>query len=261
MHNPLTLTYSTPYEVPPFGDIKIEHFQPAFNLAIEKHNAEIQALIAHEAAPTFENTVAALNYSGEDLNKVASVFFNYLSANTSKELQDLAVEISPLLTQHSDNINLNLDLFKRVKAVYKQKDELKLNGEQEMLLDKTYKGFVRGGADLPEQDKARFRAINERLSVLTLQFGDNVLSEINNFELIIEDEKDLSGLSEDMIAQAAKEANNRGHEGKWVFTIHVRVYEPFMASADNRALRKKMYQAYTEKGNHHDEFDNNEIIK
>lgn len=261
MQNPFTSTYNTPYEVPPFGDIRIEHFQPAFNSAIEKHRAEIQAIVENKTAPNFDNTIAALDYSGNDLNKVARVFYNYLSANTSKELQSLAIDISPLLTQHSDNINLNQDLFKKVKSVYEQKEELGLNNEQKMLLDKTYKSFVRGGADLPEKDKERFRAINERMSVLTLNFGNNVLAEINNFELIVENEQDLSGLSEDMIAQAAATAKERGYEGKWVFTIHVPVYEPFMASADNRDLRQKMYKAYTEKANHNNELDNKEIIK
>lgn len=261
MQNPFTSTYNTPYEVPPFGDIRIEHFQPAFNSAIEKHRAEIQAIVENKTAPNFDNTIAALDYSGNDLNKVARVFYNYLSANTSKELQSLAIDISPLLTQHSDNINLNQDLFKKVKSVYEQKEELGLNDEQKMLLDKTYKSFVRGGADLPEKDKERFRAINERMSVLTLNFGNNVLAEINNFELIVENEQDLSGLSEDMIAQAAATAKERGYEGKWVFTIHVPVYEPFMASADNRDLRQKMYKAYTEKANHNNELDNKEIIK
>lgn len=261
MKNPLLESFQTPFGVPPFEQIQIKHFQPAFESAFQAQNQEISAIVQNEDTPTFENTIAALDYSGRTLTQVARVFYNFLSANTSKDLQDLAVQISPAITQHSDNIYLNEKLFEKVKAVYNQKDELSLDTEQQILLDKTYKGFVRGGADLPTQDKDRFRAINERLSVLTLQFGNHVLAEINDFTLIVDNQEDLAGLPENMIQQAAAEAQKRGLENQWVFTIHVPVYEPFMSNAENRELRKKMYTAYTEKANQNNEHDNKAIIQ
>ncbi len=261
MQNIFLEPYGTPFDVPPFKNIQVKDFKPAFEAALSAHNREVEVILQNTENPNFDNTIAALDYSGKPLGDVAAVFYNLLSAHTSKELQDLAVEVSPLLTQHRDNINLNEKLFQKVKEVYLQKEKLSLNEEQKMLLEKTYKGFVRGGADLPEKSKAEFRTINERLSVLTLQFGNNVLDDINNFVLIVEREEDLSGLSENMIATAAEEASKRGLDGKWAFTIHVPVYEPFMSSADNRSLREKMYQAYTEKANHDNATDNKEIIQ
>lgn len=260
MNNPFLAEYTTPYQIPPFDLIKNEHFEPAFTKAIEEHNKEIDAIVNNTEAPTFENTVAKLDYSGKLLKKVASVFFNYLSANTSDELQTIAEKVSPLLTAHGDNINLNPDLFARVKAVYEQRNTLNLNGEQLMLLENTYKNFVRGGADLSEESKTRFREINEKLSLLSLKFGDNVLAETNSFSLIIDKKEDLAGLPESVIAAASEEAKNRDLEGKWVFTLHAPSYGPFMQYSSNRALREKMFKAYIEKGNHGDDKDNKAIL-
>ncbi len=260
MENPFLQAYNTPYEVPPFDKIKNEHFKPAFTKAFEEHNKEIDAIISNTDAPTFDNTIAALDYTGRLLKNVAGVFFNYLSANTSEELQKIAEEISPELTKHTDNINLNKQLFQKVKAVYDQRASLTLNTEQKMLLDNTYKNFVRGGAALSEKDQERLRDINEKLSLLTLKFGNNVLAEVNDFALIIDKKEDLAGLPESIIAGAAEEAKSRDLKDKWVFTIQVPSYEPFMKYAENRALREKMYNAYTQKGNSGNEYDNKNNI-
>ena len=260
MTNPLLEPYKTPYGIPPFHEIKNADFKPAILEAIQKHQKEIDHITSNPQPATFQNTIEALEYSGRLLQSVTSVFFNFLSANTSDELQNIAKEISPSLTKHSDNINLNPKLFNRVRAVYQQKSSLGLSQEQKMLLEKTYKNFVRGGAGLNNLDQKSLREINEKLSVLSLKFGDHVLADINKFALVIDQESDLSGLPETVVAAAADEAKNRGLENKWVFTLHVPSYEAFMRYADNRALREVMYKAYTEKANHDDEHDNKQIL-
>lgn len=260
MNNPFLQEYTTPYQIPPFDQIKNVHFEPAFTKAIEEHNKEIDAIINNSEAPTFENTIAKMDYSGALIKKVAVVFYNYLSANTSEELQGIAEKVSPLLTAHSDNINLNPKLFARVKAVYEQKENLSLNEEQTMLLENTYKNFVRGGADLAEDKQERFRAINEKLSLLSLKFGNNILDETNDFQLVIENKEELAGLPESVIAAAAQEAQSRDLKDKWVFTLHAPSYGPFMQYSSNRALREKMFKAYIERGNHNDEKDNKAIL-
>lgn len=260
MKNPFLQTYSTPYEVPPFDKIKNEHFEPAFRQAFEEHNKEIDVIANSSSSPTFDNTIAALDYSGILLNNVTSVFFNYLAANTSDELQKIAENISPELTKHSDNIHLNTILFQRVKSVYEQKPSLNLNTEQTMLLDNTYKNFVRGGANLSEDAQKRLREINEKLSLLTLKFENNVLAENNDFALIIDKKEELSGLPETVITAAKEEADSRGLNGKWVFTLQYPSYVPFMQYADKRELREKMFNAYINKGNNNDDKDNKAIL-
>ncbi|HUH73215.1 MAG TPA: M3 family metallopeptidase [Chitinophagales bacterium] len=260
MDNPFLQSYTHEYEIPPFDKIKNEHFKPAFEKAFEQQNKEVESIINNSQKPTFENTIAELEYSGELLKKVGAVFFNYLSAITSPELQTLAEEISPEYTKHVDNINLNEKLFEKIKAIHDGQDNLKLNSEQKIVLKNLYNSFVRGGAGLSETDRNRFRAINEKLSLLTLKFGDNVLTENNEFELVIDNKKDLAGLPESAIASAAEEATNRKLENKWVFTLQAPSYFPFMQYAENRALREKMYLAYTSKGSNGNKNDNNSNI-
>lgn len=260
MENPFLKPYTYEYEIPPFDQIKNEHFKPAFAKAFEEQNKEIEAIINNSQKPTFENTIVELEYSGELLKKVGAVFFNYLSAITSPELQALAEEISPEYTKHVDNINLNEKLFEKIKVIHDQQASLDLNAEQKVILKNVYNNFIRGGAGLSENDKNRFRAINEKLSLLTLKFGDNVLAENNEFELVIDKKEDLAGLPESVIAGAAVEAKTRKLENKWVFTLQSPSYFPFMQYSSNRPLREKMYMAYTSKGNNGNKNDNNSNI-
>lgn len=258
--NPFLSEYTTPFGVPPFDLITLDHFAPAMDEGMLQHNAEIDAIVNNPEVPTFENTIAALDYSGELLNKVAYVFYNYNSSNTSPELEAIAQELAPKMSAHSDNISLNPELFKRIQAVYEQKENLSLTGEQARLLELTYKNFVRNGAALPEDKQERFREINQRLSVLNLQFGQNALGEVNNFEMVIENQEDLAGLPQSVIDVAAETAAAKGHEGKWVFTLQNPSVMPFLSYAENRELRQKMQQAYVNRGNNGNEFDNNAII-
>ncbi len=258
--NPLLEKWDTPFGVPPFDKIQVEHFMPAYEAAMEKHVAEVEAVVNDPAAPTFENTIEALERSGALLTRVSAVFRGYNSANTSDELQAVAKEISPLISKHFDDIAMNEKLFERVKAVDAQREKLDLTPEQDMLLEKTYKGFVRNGALLDEAGKAELREINKELSLLSLTFAENVLKETNKFELVIESEEDLAGLPDAVISGAAEMAAQRGHEGKWVFTIQKPSMLPFLQYSERRGLREKIFKAYVNKGNNGDELDNKEIV-
>jgi peptidyl-dipeptidase Dcp len=261
MDNPLLTEFNTPHGVPPFDLIKTEHFMPAFEEGMRQHVAEIGFIIETIEEPTFENTIEAYEYSGETLRRARMVFSNLTSAHTSPELQEVARESAPLISKHWDDILLNPDLFARIKVVYDRRDELNLNTEQDRLLTETYKSFVRGGANLPADKQERFREINERLSLLTLQFGDNLLAETNNFELVLESEEDLAGLPESVIASAADAAEKAGYEGKWLITLHNPSALPFLQYSSRRDLREQVERAYTNKGDNDNEYDNKEIIK
>ena len=254
--NPFFSEYETPFKTPPFDRIKNKHYMPAIKEGIKQEQKEIDAIATNEAAPTFENTVVAMEKTGALLDRVQYVFYNMLSANTNDELQKIAKEASPLLSKHRDDILLNEKLFKRIKAVYGQKDDLDLSTEQMTLLDKYYKDFVRGGANLSEAKKAELREINKELSLLSIQFGENVLNEINKFELVIDNKADLAGLTEGIISAAAETAKEKGYDGKWVFTIQKPSLIPFLQYSDKRDLREKMFKAYINQGNHDDELDN-----
>ncbi len=258
--NPFFSEFNTPFGVPPFAEITNAHFAPAIEEGIMLREAEIDAIVNSPEAPTFENTILALEYSGSMLYRVLPVFYNFNSSLTSPELQEIAQEMAPKLSAHSDNISLNPELFARVQAVYEQKDQLGLNDEQMRLLTETHKGFVRSGAALPEDKQERLREINQQLSTLTLQFGQNVLGETNSWKMVVEDEADLAGLPQSAISGAAERAEAEGLEGKWVFTLHNPSVMPFLYNAENRELREKMQQAYINRGNMGNEFDNNEII-
>ncbi|NGX83458.1 M3 family metallopeptidase [Aequorivita sp. KMM 9714] len=248
-----------PYNTAPFSKIENKHFLPAITKLIEETKAEIDAITSNSDAPTFENTIEALEFSGEKLDRATSIFFNLNSAETNDEIQKLAQKISPMLTEFGNDMLLNEALFERVKAVYNLKDTLDLNEEQQMLLDKKYKGFSRNGANLSEEKKKELRKIDTELSKLKLTFGENVLAETNNFELHITDEKDLSGLPEGVIEAASQTAEEKGKKG-WVFTLDYPSYVPFLTYADNRELRKKMAIAFGAKGFNNDEFDNQKNV-
>lgn len=258
--NPFFSTYTTPFGVPPFTQIKNEHFEPAFIEGMKQQAAEIAAITAQKEAPTFANTILALENSGDLMDRVGTVFFNFNNANTNDGLQKIAQTLSPRLSKHRDDIQLNAELFKRVKAVYDQRNSLKLTGEQKMLLEKTYKNFVRSGAALSAEKQERMRKINTEMSLLTLKFGQNLLAENNSYTLVIEKPEDLSGLPASLIAAAADDAKKRKMEGKWVFTLQNPSIMPFLQYADNRALREKIFKAYLERGNHNDAYDNKALM-
>ncbi|MGN7808522.1 M3 family metallopeptidase [Flavobacterium sp. 22076] len=255
----LTQYFNTKHNTAPFSQIKIEDYVPAFNEGIALAKAEIDAIVNNPDAPTFENTIVAMDYSGDILDRLSSIFFNLNSAETNDEMQKIAQEVSPLLSEFGNDIRLNADLFARVKAVYDQKESLGLNPEQTTLLDKKYKSFSRNGANLPEDKKNQLREIDKELSKLSLQFGENVLAETNNFELHLTDEKDLSGLPEGTIEAARLLAKNQEKEG-WIFTLDHPSYIPFLTYADNRELRKKMAIAFGAKAFQNNEFNNEENV-
>lgn len=258
--NPFFEEYDTPYGAVPFDKIKVEHFMPAFQEGIKQQTAEIEAIVNNPEAPTFENTLEAMENSGQLLSKVSYVFSCLTGAETTDELTALSMEVSPLLSAHSDNISLNDKLFQRVKAVYEQKDQLNLNQEQARLLEITYKDFIRSGAALNEADKNRLREINMELSKLALQFSDNVLKETNQYMLVIDKQEDLAGLPQSVIDAAAITAKNKGQEGKWVFTLHNPSRLPFLQYSERRELREALLKAYINRGDNDNEFDNKAII-
>ena len=255
MKNPLL----EPFDMAPFSQIKNEHFKPAIEESISLAKAEIEAIANNKEAPTFENTIAALDYAGYQLDRVTSVFFNLNSAETNEHIQKIAQEVSPLLSAFQNDITLNEGLFKRVKTVYEQKDSLNLSGEQQQLLDKRYKAFSRNGANLPEDKKERLREIDAELAKLKLTFGENVLAETNKFQMHLTDESDLAGLPEGAKEAAAQLAKTKELDG-WLITLDYPSYIPFMKYAENRELRKKLSLAFGSKGFHADELDNQKNV-
>ena len=258
--NPFFTEFQTEYGVPPFDKIKLEHYEPAFLKGIEEQNEQIQAIIDNADAPTFDNTIVALDNSSPMLNRVSAVFFNMTEAETTDSLTELSIKLAPILSEHSDNILLNQELFKKVDAVYQQKDALHLTTEQQRLLDKTYKSFVRSGANLSADKQARLREINKELSTLGLTFSNNILNENNDFKLFIDNEADLAGLPEGVRQSAAEEAKAVGQPGKWMFTLHNASRLPFLQYSANRPLREKLYNAYINRGNNENKNNNKQII-
>ena len=255
MNNPLIKKFNTA----PFSKIKNEYFYPAIKKLIEVTNAEIECITNNKEAPTFKNTVEALDYTGLQLDRVTSIFFNLNSAETNDEIQKIAQEVSPLLSNFKNDLLLNEDLFKRVKQVYEQKDSLQLSTEQQTLLDKQYKGFSRNGANLTDENKVTLRKIDASLAKLKLKFGENILAETNAYELHITDEKDLSGLPEGLRELAAQTAREKEREG-WVFTLDHPSYIPFMTYSDSRKLRKKMLLAFGSRGFQKNKYNNQKNI-
>ncbi|MDR1581933.1 MAG: M3 family metallopeptidase [Prevotellaceae bacterium] len=257
--NPFFNEYNTPFNVPPFESIKPEHYMPAFEAGMTNQKANIEKIISQRVKPSFINTVEALENSRELLNRVSAVFFCLTSANTNKELEEINKKISPLLSKHGDDIYMNKNLFARVKIVFDNQASFKLNEEQSKLLEKTYKAFIRSGINLGPDKQARLREINERLSVLTVDFGQNLLAENNKFELIIDNKADLNGLPASSITAAEAAAKSKGLQGKWRFTLHNPSALPFLQYAGNRKLREIIYKGYINKCDNGDELDNNKI--
>lgn len=257
--NPLLQAYNTPFDVPPFGSITHTHYLPAFEAAMEEHSKNIKLITGQQTPPSFTDTIEALEKSGKLLRNVSTVFFNLTSANTSAELEEISRKIAPVLAKHSDDINLDAALFARVKALYERQDALELTQEQAKLLEEFYKSFVRNGANLDSTKQERLREINKNLSLLTVRFGQNLLAETNHYELQITDPKDLSGLPASLVEAAALSAKEAGKEG-WRFTLHNASVMPFLQYADQRQLRKEIYNAYINRCNHDDERDNKEIV-
>lgn len=261
--NPFLTEFETPYGTPDFNRIKVEHYEPAFLKGIEQQNQEIKAIVENPEEPTFENTIVALDNSGEILARVTGVFFALTEADTNDELMALEGKIAPMLSEHSDNIFLNQDLYKRVAAVHAQEEagKITLTTEQHYLLDKYYKEFVRSGAGLDAQKQERLREINKQLSTLTIEFGNHVLADNNDYLLVVNKKEDLAGLPEAVIEGAAHEAKAHGKDGKWVFTLQESSRTPLLQYAQNRELRKNIYQAYTSLGNRGNANDNKDVLK
>ena len=257
--NPFLKPYNTPHDTAPFHLIKIEHYEPALLEGMKEQNEEIDAIVNNPEAPTFQNTIVALEKSGALLDRVTTVFGNLMSAETSDEMQELAEKMMPVLSEHSNNISLNEKLFARIKAVYEQKDQLQLKGEDAQLLQKTYDGFVRSGANLTGEAKEKFRQLNTELSILTLRFSQNLLKETNNYELALT-EKQLEGLPESSLESYAQTAKDKGKEGS-IITLDAPSFVPFMKYCDDRSLRREVYMAYNTQCTHNNEYNNVDIIK
>jgi len=258
--NPFFVEWTTPYGVPPFGDIQNEDFLPAFERAIADERAEVEAIAANTDPPTFDNTLGALDATGALMSKVNGVFYTLVGSETNEDIQAIAKEVAPMTSNLRDDILMNPQLFARVKAVYEQRDELELDAERRRLLEETYLDFVGGGAELSAEDQARMREINTKLSTLGLTFGDNVLAETNRYQLFVEKEEDLAGLPPGVIEGAAGAAAKAGQEGKWLFTTHRPSIYPFLQNAENRGLREQLFTAYITRGDHGDEYDNKAIL-
>ena len=259
--NPFFAEYKTPFEVPPFDKIDTSHYMPAFIEGMKQHNEEIKAITENTQAPDFENTILAYDKSGKLLTKVASVFFNLKSANTNEKMQEIAVKVSPLLSEHYDNISMNPQLFEKIKAVYEKRETAGLDDQQKRVVEKYYNDFVRDGANLPKDKQDRLRVINGELSMLALKFGENQLKETNdNFSLVIEKKEDLAGLPESAVSAAAEAAKAEGKEGKWVFKLNKPSMLPFLQYAQNRDLRKQLYMGYVNRGNNNNANDNKQVV-
>jgi peptidyl-dipeptidase Dcp len=259
MNNPLLQEWNTPLGTPPFNLIETEHFKPAVEEAIRSAAAEIEIITANKDLPGFENTIAALDRTGETLGKITSILFNLNAAETNKPLQEVTQEVSPLLTRFSNDITLNEKLFERIKRVYESKETSGLTREQEILTERKFRSFMLGGAALREEERNRFRAISEELATLSLKFEENVLEETNSFELNVTDKEDLAGLPESLLEMASFEAEKRNKQG-WVFTLHFPSYVPFMQYSEKRDLREQMLKAYSSRAFRKNEFDNRQNV-
>ena len=259
MENPLLTESNLPFGAPQFDKIKNEHYIPAFEAAIKEAKEEVDAIVSNPEEPTFENTIEALEYSGATLERVSAIFYNLLEANTDDRMQEIAEEISPMLTDYSTYVSLNVPLFEKVKAVYQKKDELSLDTAQKRLLEQHYKSFVRGGANLSDEDKATYTELSKELALANLQFGKNVLAATNAYSLNVKDSTALEGLPEYMFALGKSTSQEKGLEG-WTYTLDYPSYGPFMKYCRNRDLREQMWMAYNTRAVG-GEFDNQEVVK
>ena len=259
--NPFLTEYTTPFQVPPFDQIKNEHYLPAFEAGMKEQLAEVEAIVNNEETPTFKNTILPFDKSGQILDRVSNVFFNLNECLTDDEMIAIAEEVLPLLSKHGDSIMMNPKLFERIDYVYQHRNEMGLDDQQIRVVEKYHQDFVRSGAALSADKQEELSKINEQLSTLSLQFGNNLLKENANYKLVIEDEKDLAGLPQGSIDAAAEQAKKDGMEGKWVFTLSKPSLIPFLQYAENRDLREQMYKAYYNRGDNNNEYDNKALIK
>ena len=257
--NPLLSEFNTPYGIAPFEQITIEHFREGMLRGMEEHKTEIEAIVNNPEAPTFENTIVALDQCGKLLSRVRGTFSPLSSSNSTEEIRALQKEMSPISSAHSDDINLNPELFARVKAVYEPREQLELTHEQQVLLENTYKRFVRSGAELTDEQKAKLRELNQQLSMLQLTFGQNLRQETNNTFVVANSLDELKGLPQANIDAAAKMAAENGQEGKWMFNMQRPSCNPVLQYCENRELREKVYKAYYNRGNQDNEYDNKAI--
>lgn len=261
MQNPFLQDYNTLHHTTPFNQIKLEDYEPAIREGMRLEDEEIKAIVENPELPSFENTILALGEAGKVLDRVTTVLFNLMSAETSDALDEIAEKMMPELSEHSNNISLNEKLFARIKQVYLQKDKVNLSPEERALLDKTYDGFIRNGANLSDKDKETFRHLSKELSTLTLRFSQNHLKETNKYELVLQNQDELKGLPESAVEAAAHTAKEKGKEGCWIITLQAPSYVPFMKYSQNRELRKELYMAYNTQCTHQDEFNNLDIVK
>ncbi|MDR0537558.1 MAG: M3 family metallopeptidase [Tannerellaceae bacterium] len=258
--NPLLKEFSTPFAVPPFDKIKVSDYKPAIMQGLKEGEEDINAIISQSEEPTFENTIVALDDAGHLLSATMSIFSSQNSANTNDEMDAISREISPLMSQYRDNISMNQKLFERVKNIYEKKNSLGLNKEQAKLLEETYKRFVRGGANLSPEEQAKLRDINKQIAMLQVNFGQNMLKETNAFQLIVDKQEDLAGLTEAQISNASEAAKKAGLDGKWLFTLHNPSIMPFLQNSEKRDLREKIFNGYIMRGNNNNENDNKDIV-
>ncbi len=258
--NPLLMEFDTPYEAPPFDKIEDEHFMPAIEEAISQHKAEIEAIVENPEAPDFENTIVAYDDAGELLTRVNRVFGGLRSAETTDRLQEIARETTPMLSEHRNSIRFNMDLFNRIEEVYENRENMDLDREQERLVEKVYQDFERNGVALPEEERNRLKELNERMSMVSLELGENLLAENNRYKLVLEDEEDLVGLPDHVISAAAEEAEKADKEGKWVFTLSKPSWIPFLQYSERRDLREEIFKEYINRGDNENENDNKELF-
>lgn len=258
--NPFLTEYTTPFQVPPFDQIKNEHYMPAFEAGIKEQQGEIDAIVNNTETPTFENTILPFDKSGQTLDRVSNVFFNLNECLTNDEMIAIAEQVLPMLSKHSDAIMMNPKLFERIDYVYQHRNEMGLDDQQIRVVEKYHQDFIRSGAGLNAEQQAELSQINEQLSTLSLQFGNNLLKENAGYKLVVENEADLAGLPQTSIDAAAEQAKAEGMEGKWVFTLSKPSLIPFLQFADNRDLREKMYKAYYNRGDNNNEYDNKKLI-
>ncbi|HLF35249.1 MAG TPA: M3 family metallopeptidase, partial [Cyclobacteriaceae bacterium] len=260
--NPFLSAWKTPFETPPFDQIKNEHFLPAFTEGFNQQNNVIIAILSNGEEATFDNTILPLDKSGDLLSKVKNVFFNLESANTDDEKQAIAREIAPMLSAHNDDITMNEELFNRINAVYEKRNSSGLDHSQVRVVEKYYEMFVRNGANLSPEDKNKLREMNEELTGLSVKFGQNLLAETNDsFRMVIENKDDLASLTDNAITGAAEAAREAGLDGKWLFTLHKPSWIPFLQFSDKRDLREKIYRGWFMRGNNNNEYDNKYILK
>ena len=259
--NPLLTEWNAPYGIPPFEDVKPEHYMPAYKVAMEQYRNEIDGIVSNPEEPTFENTIVAFDNSGELLSRISAVFGSANGVNSSEELRNISKELSPLLSELSSEVNMNEKLFQRIKSVYDRRDSLNLEPDQYRLVTLIYEDFQRSGAELPADKKEELKKVNAEIAALQLQFGQNLLQQTAAYRLVVDNEEDLAGLGAAQIADAAARAKSAGMEGKWIFGLDNPSVMPFLANADNRELRKEILEAYLNRANHNDEYDNKEIIR